>query len=248
MKKITTIAVALLLLASCGGGYNPPSNPNYNPNTPSGGNTNNNGGPKDQSPVAKFEYSKSHPLYVHFTNTSQNATKYEWNFGDGKTSTEKSPTHQYEEKGVYKVTLKVKNTSTSKQDTYTQNITVLEPTTCYITSVEYQIVPKNNEYYSIRCTDDYVLFETLYWYTDWVLLSSANLPYTYTLKTKQKIDFGLSEFVIRLYQNSSNSGSGKQVEAWSGKTSGIKKYYHEELNCYNDYLTSKISLKLEWDD
>ena len=32
---------------------------------------------------------------------------YEWNFGDGNTSEEKSPKHLYQEAGVYKVSLKV---------------------------------------------------------------------------------------------------------------------------------------------
>ncbi|MCU0628139.1 MAG: PKD domain-containing protein, partial [Methanoregulaceae archaeon] len=50
------------------------------------------------------------PLKVQFTDESTGSpTRFEWNFGDGTTSTEKSPGHVYEKPGVYDVTLTVKN-------------------------------------------------------------------------------------------------------------------------------------------
>lgn len=48
---------------------------------------------------------------VGFTNTSQNASSYFWDFGDGGTSTEVNPSHEYLENGEYTVTL----TATSDQ-------------------------------------------------------------------------------------------------------------------------------------
>lgn len=53
---------------------------------------------------------------VLFTNLSQNATNYSWNFGDGGTSNEQNPRHTYGDwmdektKGSYNVTLLAKNT------------------------------------------------------------------------------------------------------------------------------------------
>lgn len=41
-----------------------------------------------------------------FTNSSSNATSYEWNFGDGGTSTATSPVHNYTASGTYNVKLK----------------------------------------------------------------------------------------------------------------------------------------------
>lgn len=38
---------------------------------------------------------------VKFTNTSINASSYEWDFGDGKTSTEQSPSHSWSSVGTY---------------------------------------------------------------------------------------------------------------------------------------------------
>ncbi len=48
------------------------------------------------------------PLSVKFTNTSSgNVTSYSWNFGDGGTSTQQSPTHVYSVAGARTITLTV---------------------------------------------------------------------------------------------------------------------------------------------
>lgn len=43
---------------------------------------------------------------VKFTNTSSNAGTYEWTFGDGKESTESSPSHSWSSPGTYTVKMK----------------------------------------------------------------------------------------------------------------------------------------------
>ncbi len=51
-----------------------------------------------KDPVANFEYSYvDHlaPADVTFTNLSTEADKYQWNFGDGSTSTEENPDHTF---------------------------------------------------------------------------------------------------------------------------------------------------------
>lgn len=59
------------------------------------------------------------PLTVEFTDTSTNApTSWIWDFGDGGTSTEENPSHQYSNSGSFPVTLTVTNaegTNTSVQ-------------------------------------------------------------------------------------------------------------------------------------
>jgi len=45
------------------------------------------------------------PLSVSFTNSSTNASSYLWDFGDGATSTEANPTHNYTALGAYTVVL-----------------------------------------------------------------------------------------------------------------------------------------------
>jgi PKD repeat protein len=49
------------------------------------------------------------PLEVYFTDLSDNATAWEWHFGDGNTSTEQSPMHTYTTAGTYTVTLIASN-------------------------------------------------------------------------------------------------------------------------------------------
>jgi PKD repeat protein len=58
-----------------------------------------NGGPK-RGPA---------PLKVTFKDLSAGAVGYEWDFGDGSTSTEKEPVHTYETAGIYTVSLTVTN-------------------------------------------------------------------------------------------------------------------------------------------
>jgi len=70
---------------------------------------------------------------VTFTNTSQFANTYVWNFGDGTTSTVESPTKTYSANGTYTVTLSATN-SCGIQST-TQTVTVaLAPVATYTSS------------------------------------------------------------------------------------------------------------------
>ena len=59
---------------------------------------------------------------VSFTNTSSNATDYEWNFGDGSNSSQENPTHSYSETGTFTVTLTA--TGEGGDDSFTMTITV----------------------------------------------------------------------------------------------------------------------------
>lgn len=52
------------------------------------------------------------PFNVSFTNQSQNATQFKWNFGDGDTSTSVNTSHTYTAAGSYSVTLTAKDTAT----------------------------------------------------------------------------------------------------------------------------------------
>lgn len=70
-----------------------------------------------------FSYSMDCNPVVQFTNQSINATSYEWNFGDGNTSTLASPQHQYTSSGTYIVTLKSFNNGYSFS--YIDTITVV---------------------------------------------------------------------------------------------------------------------------
>ncbi len=63
-------------------------------------------------PVALFEMNPNFSLaddIITFSNQSQYASAFEWDFGDGQLSTDQSPTHAYSSVGVYSVTLKAIN-------------------------------------------------------------------------------------------------------------------------------------------
>ena len=81
------------------------------------------------SVVASFQYEVSDANWaeVMFTNYSQNATTYAWDFGDGNSSTEQSPTHTYDTEGTYEVVLTATGAggSASKSET----IIITDPNT-----------------------------------------------------------------------------------------------------------------------
>lgn len=52
---------------------------------------------------------------ITFSNTSTNGKTYAWDFGDGKSSTDQSPTHSYITPGVFKIQLTVNGTSTASK-------------------------------------------------------------------------------------------------------------------------------------
>ncbi len=60
---------------------------------------------------------------VLFTNESENATEWLWNFGDGSTSTEENPTYMYTEEGTYTISLSVIGTGVCS-DSYSKTITI----------------------------------------------------------------------------------------------------------------------------
>ncbi|MBK8424923.1 MAG: PKD domain-containing protein [Lewinellaceae bacterium] len=71
-------------------------------------------------PTANFTF-QPNDLNVIFSNTSQNATTYLWDFGDGQTSTEANPTHAYAAPGNYVVKL----SSTNDCRTIDRTITIV---------------------------------------------------------------------------------------------------------------------------
>ena len=76
-------------------------------------------------PVANFTTNVTQgyaPLSVQFTDHSENAAEWSWNFGDGATSNEQNPSHVYSAEGTYTISLKVSNAN--DDDSQTTTITV----------------------------------------------------------------------------------------------------------------------------
>ena len=106
-----------------------------------------------------FTYTPSAPRAgqsVLFSNQSTSGEEWEWSFGDGSTSTLKSPSHTYRNPGTYMVVLKVDN---KKSWMASQQVTV------------YDTVP------TFVCTDS-----VFYIYQDYTFTANVYNPYNYELK------------------------------------------------------------------
>ncbi len=78
-------------------------------------------------PVANFSSNITHgypPLSIQFTDLSQNATGWNWDFGDGNDSTERNPVHEYKDPGIYSVNLTATNENGT--DSKLTTITVMQ--------------------------------------------------------------------------------------------------------------------------
>src|SRR6056297_1768239 len=84
-------------------------------------------------PVANFTFDQARPqapAQVEFTNKSEKATAYKWEFGDGVVSKEKHPKHRYTASGTYQVILEASDGKKTKQTTKT--IRVDAPKDCLV--------------------------------------------------------------------------------------------------------------------
>ncbi|HOY05706.1 MAG TPA: PKD domain-containing protein [Saprospiraceae bacterium] len=85
------------------------------------------------APAASFTWLINN-LNVQFTNTSSGGSSYSWDFGDGMTSDEFSPSHTYATGNLYPVTLTVTNNCGSR--TFTRSIQLEQgPTPAFTPSV-----------------------------------------------------------------------------------------------------------------
>jgi PKD repeat protein len=76
---------------------------------------------------------------VTFTNNSMNASSYTWDFGDGNTSFDVNPIHNYLEPGMYVVSLNAQNAFCGSVETV--NITISTNNTSEIEATNIQIYP-----------------------------------------------------------------------------------------------------------
>lgn len=124
--------------------------------------------------VANFE-SDSNDLTVTFTNRSQNASSYTWDFGDGTgSSTEENPTHTYSEGGTYKVKLQAQNEIETVE--ITKDVTVVDPNGAIVAGFSAEV-----RYLVVTFTNSSINADSYIWdFGDGIGTSSeANPIYTY---------------------------------------------------------------------
>lgn len=113
----------------------------------------------ESTPIAMFSASSGNPVVgeeVWFTNESDNAYDFEWNFGDGYISNEPSPIHKFTSTGTFTVVLKVWSES-GLTDESSLTLDVKIPTLLEIEVLEYY------ERYPVEGAS-IILYPTL---TDW---------------------------------------------------------------------------------
>ena len=77
----------------------------------------------DPLPIVSWKFKEFQDSVV-FTNQSQLADTYLWDFGDGKTSTDENPYHIYDTTGAYTVTLTASNNCGGVDSSFTLNVVV----------------------------------------------------------------------------------------------------------------------------
>lgn len=86
--------------------------------------------------------------FVQFQNTSLEANKYRWNFGDGSTSIEHNPAHEWKEAGNYEIVLVARNIYECT-DTTSKSMTIKHVNVPYIPSAFTPNEDGNNEYFMV---------------------------------------------------------------------------------------------------
>ena len=107
LQYLATLLLAVFIITSCGDDEEPT--------------------PTVDTPISSFQFEidATDFLAVNFTNFSQNATSYAWDFGDGNNSTDESPSHSYAGGGDYTVTLEAINGT--EKATSSKTITIVDP-------------------------------------------------------------------------------------------------------------------------
>lgn len=128
-------------------------------------------------PSAGFNATQNSSNYLEysFANSSKNATSYEWDFGDGNSSTEESPTHTYASANIYTITLTATNDA-GKSTSLSKTIDIQAPVTADFT---YMVDALDYRTYSF--TDASVDAESLLWeFGDGYQFTGMNPTHTYT--------------------------------------------------------------------
>jgi len=93
-------------------------------------------------PVADFTMSGTTvtPATISFNNNSINADRYQWDFGDGRTSIQENPVMAFNTYGEFEITMVARMGSTSKSDTVRKQLTIT-PSRVFLDSIIVEQIP-----------------------------------------------------------------------------------------------------------
>ncbi len=127
-------------------------------------------------PSAGFDVIQSDENFLEYTffNSSKEAVSYEWDFGDGNTSMEESPTHVYATAAEYTVTLTAYN-DVGLSTTLSKNINIQAPVTV---DCSWEVDPE--DYRTVYFTDASIGAESLLWeFGDGFQFTGMSASHTY---------------------------------------------------------------------
>jgi len=129
---------------------------------------------------ANFESNLISGTNYQFTNSSTNASNFQWNFGDGTTSNQQNPTHIFTTAGTYHVTLTV--TSCGKTYTKAKEITISTLSNETFKGDDLKLYPNPSTdflYVSVSDLDQVLIFDSL---------GKQNLPKYHSQGNETQID------------------------------------------------------------
>ncbi len=200
------------------------------------------------APEAKFSVKITKPLTIDCTNTSKNAVKYVWDFGDGSTSELASPVYRYTNAGAYKVTLKAMNAN-GETSYYSKNVTVEAPDKIIFAGLRYNRVPYDNKYYKFQLKDSGPYSVKTWANSTYKLLSNAVMPYDFIFVTPvvlsniAKHDY----YDIIVYWSNKDGGDVTQILRQRVYTSLIYAYYPYEVTVTSNNGSTQVVLLFEYE-
>lgn len=184
--------------------------------------------PSTVLPKAVF-YTNQYKSRVKFSNQSKDASRYEWDFGDGSAiSKEKSPLHIYEKAGTYKVLLTAMNGL--GKDTLSCQV-IIEPVENWYMGNDVSLDKNSKDAYNYTNLDD--LFKDLeslpyYHWNDitvnvareqsFAFSSSVNLTELKDVIIRKIKEIGNPGMKIRIKADSYSSGSTPILTLWPALT------------------------------
>lgn len=184
--------------------------------------------PSTVLPKADF-YTNQYKSRVRFGNQSKDASRYEWDFGDGSAiSKEKSPLHIYEKAGTYKVLLTAMNGL--GKDTLSHQVTI-EPVENWYMGNNVSLDRNSKDVYNYTSLDD--LFKDLeslpyYHWNDitvnvarqqsFAFSSSVNLTELKDVIIRKIKEISNSSIKIKIVADSYSSGSIPILTLWPALT------------------------------
>jgi PKD repeat protein len=135
----------------------------------------------DTTVTADFEYSgdlKTNNT-IQFNNLSKNADTYDWDFGDGTSSTLENPGKSYAQPGAYTVKLVAKNSSSGKSSEKSKSMQIAQSQSLPISGFSYSGIQKTTK--PIQFTNSSQNADTYYWdFGDGTNSSDVNPSHVYS--------------------------------------------------------------------